>query len=366
MSKLPPLHNLPSWSRSSLERRKIQRSIAKDPVLPVKRTEALQSSNRSSSGNVGGRRNGSAGTSRNISAALSANGDEKTTSRKVNWLQNDIKFLQQQHDDTLSKLHEEIEKLKSENRELNFKLIVTNENPTPSEAKPRTGSYYRSKIRRLESEMKNMKVTLIEAQKQNIDLSKRLTERELSGKKYRTLPPVSSGKLQSTQSLNEIVDSATNYSSSKSAEQLSSPETVDRKTDQAINHLKLFSPGKTTVLQVTLGKKGEIFVQPSTDTGARSPTMAECKDIIHHLEDTNKKQGQELSRLKEELRDGNYSSKWSPDTYLVTKTLNGRSHYDQNSVMLPALPPAGSGNVANRRRSQQAVMRGRGKRDMNY
>ena len=116
MSKLPPLHNLPSWSRSSLERRKIQRSIAKDPVLLVKRTEALQSSNRSSSGNVGGRRNGSAGTSRNISAALSANGDEKTTSRKVNWLQNDIRFLQQQHDDTLSKLHEEIEKLKSENR----------------------------------------------------------------------------------------------------------------------------------------------------------------------------------------------------------------------------------------------------------
>ena len=122
--------------------------------------------------------------------------------------------------------------------------------------------------------------------------------RELSGKKYRTLPPVSSGKLQSTQSLNEIVDSATNYSSSKSAEQLSSPETVDRKTDQAINHLKLFSPGKTTVLQVTLGKKGEIFVQPSTDTGARSPTMAECKDIIHHLEDTNKKQGQEVNSKK--------------------------------------------------------------------
>ena len=45
--------------------------------------------------------------------------------------------------------------------------------------------------------------------------------------------------------------------------------------------------------------------------------------------------------------------------------LNGRARYEQNSVILPALRPAGSGNVAERRRGQQAVLRGRGKRDMN-
>jgi hypothetical protein len=59
----------------------------------------------------------------------------------------------------------------------------------------------------------------------------------------------------------------------------------------------LFSPGKTTVLQVTFGKKGEVYVKPSTAAGSRSPTMAECKDIIHYLEDTNKKQGQEVSNI---------------------------------------------------------------------
>lgn len=105
------------------------------------------------------------------------------------------------------------------------------------------------------------------------------------------MPPVSSGKQQSAPaSLKETVDT-----SPTNTEHLSNPETIDNKTDQAIGHINLFSPGKTTVLQVTLGKRGEIFVQPSTDTGPRSPTMSECKDIIHHLEDTNKKQGQEVN-----------------------------------------------------------------------
>lgn len=354
MSKLPPLHNLPSWSRSSLERRKIQRSITKDPVVPVKKVELLSP--------LLDRHSATKSTSERRYA--SAPQEDKLKCRREAQLRNSINFLQQQHQDTLTRLHEEIEKLKSENKELNFKLIVTEDSSSPSEPKPRTGSYYRSKIRRLENEMKNMKVTLIEAQKQNIDLSKRLHEREPSGKRYKTLPPVSSGRLQSVPSSTATLDS--NSGSRNTTEHLPNHEIVEKK-DQTINHLNLFSPGKTTVLQVTLGKKGEIFVHTSTGTGSRSPTMSECKDIIHHLEDTNKRQGQELSRLKEEKKGDQYSPKWSPDTYLVTKTLSGRSHYDQNSVMLPALRPAGSGNVADRRRGQQAVLRGRGgKRDVNY
>jgi hypothetical protein len=81
---------------------------------------------------------------------------------------------------------------------------------------------------------------------------------------------------------------------SKSSDNLSSRESL---RDQNINHVNLFSPGKTTVLQVTFGKKGEVYVKPSTGAGSRSPTMAECKDIIHYLEDTNKKQGQEVSNV---------------------------------------------------------------------
>ena len=115
--------------------------------------------------------------------------------------------------------------------------------------------------------------------------------RELSSKRYRTLPPVSSqtnAKLQNSQSTNSVQDDNVAL---KSAENLSSRESL---RDQNIDHLNLFSPGKTTVLQVTFGKKGEIYVKPSTGAGSRSPTISECKDIIHYLEDTNKKQGQEV------------------------------------------------------------------------
>ena len=104
------------------------------------------------------------------------------------------------------------------------------------------------------------------------------------------MPPVSSGKQQSIQSVAETADT---NSGCKNTGNLTSPEILGQK-DQATDHLKLFSPGKTTVLQVTLGKKGEIFVQPSPGAGPRSPTISECKDIIHHLEDTNRKQGQEV------------------------------------------------------------------------
>ncbi|XP_028396475.1 uncharacterized protein LOC114520418 [Dendronephthya gigantea] len=363
MSKLPPLTNLPSWSRSSLERRKVQRSITKDPVVSSSRnqTENPPAIRRDS----GLKLSHSAKTATNRIVSAPSSPQEKARSRRETQLQNNLTFLQEQHQETLTKLHEEIEKLKSENKELNFKLIVTSENSTPSSAsgsKSRaSGSYYRSKIRRLENDIKNIKLSLIEAQKQNLDLSKRLNERELSGKRYKTLPPVSSltnAKLKGSESTQQDVKAA---STSNSGPNLASRESID----QNINHLNLFSPGKTTVLQVTFGKKGEIYVQPPTGTQSRSPTMSECKDIIHYLEDTNKRQGQELIKLREEKKEGNYTTKFSPDTYLVTKTLNGRAHYDQNSVILPALRPAGSGNVAERRRGQQAVLRGRGKRDMN-
>lgn len=73
-------------------------------------------------------------------------------------------------------------------------------------------------------------------------------------------------------------------------------------SDTNIDHFNMFSPGKTTVLQVTFGKKGELYVTPSSGAASRSPTMSECKDIIYYLEDMNKRQGQEVSIVFEEFK----------------------------------------------------------------
>ena len=118
MSKLPPLTNLPSWSRSSLERRKVQRSIAKDPVAPSSKNQA---------GNPLAIRRDSGllklpQDSRIASAPSSP--QEKARSRRETQLRNSISFLQEQHQETLSKLHEEIEKLKSENKGFVYSKIL--------------------------------------------------------------------------------------------------------------------------------------------------------------------------------------------------------------------------------------------------
>ena len=111
MSKLPPLHNLPSWSRSSLERRKVQRSITKDPELPNHKWD-VSLVPRVSIGEPTRKNSGV----RIVSAPSSRTLDEETSSKKEAQLINSINFLKQQHQETLEKLHEEIERLKTENK----------------------------------------------------------------------------------------------------------------------------------------------------------------------------------------------------------------------------------------------------------
>ncbi|XP_029573067.1 uncharacterized protein LOC115164573 isoform X4 [Salmo trutta] len=57
--------------------------------------------------------------------------------RRVASLKKDVLFLQKQHRETLRKLHEEIEELKRENKELHYQLIME---PQQSEVSPRCRS----------------------------------------------------------------------------------------------------------------------------------------------------------------------------------------------------------------------------------
>ena len=114
MSKLPPLINLPSWSRSSLERRKVQRSITKDPVIPTSKGQVVNPSPIRRDSGLKLPHSATASSSRIVSAPSSP--QDKARSKREAQLQNSISFLQEQHQETLSKLHEEIEKLKGQNK----------------------------------------------------------------------------------------------------------------------------------------------------------------------------------------------------------------------------------------------------------
>lgn len=50
--------------------------------------------------------------------------------QRLKYLEKSIKFIQEQHAETLSALHSEIEKLKVENRDLHFKLVNNNNTST--------------------------------------------------------------------------------------------------------------------------------------------------------------------------------------------------------------------------------------------
>ncbi|XP_052460900.1 coiled-coil domain-containing protein 74A [Carassius gibelio] len=103
-SNLPPLRNLPSWTRvRDLDRVRYPRLLSSDCMV---RSPAVGFKSQKS--------------------AAEPRTDAPSTS--ITSLEKDVLFLQQQHKDTLERLHAEIEDLKRVNKELQYKLIMEHEN----------------------------------------------------------------------------------------------------------------------------------------------------------------------------------------------------------------------------------------------
>ncbi|KAI4816333.1 hypothetical protein KUCAC02_008660 [Chaenocephalus aceratus] len=100
---LPPVRHLPQWTRVGRlgkpcsPRRLPPNKLQPLPVVPPADTRVWKA------------------------AEVSSHSD---TDPHVASMRRNIQFLQQQHKDTLEKLHEEIEYLRRENKELQFKMIM--------------------------------------------------------------------------------------------------------------------------------------------------------------------------------------------------------------------------------------------------
>ncbi|KAK3736322.1 hypothetical protein QZH41_020787 [Actinostola sp. cb2023] len=132
--------------------------------------------------------------------------------------------------------------------------------------------------------------------------------------------------------------------------------------------------GGQQMLMVTLSKEKTIQVHVPTEIGPRSPTLAECKTIIVEQQETNHKQARELLKLRTDLKEAIISQKWNQNSFLVGKSygrtdaghvkLPARAPVQPEKVSLPSLRPNINSGVADRRRRQQAILRGRmGRRD---
>jgi len=417
---LPPLQNLPSWSRNSLGRRKEPRPIIRDRLQPIKsiREEMDESAED--------RSNDKSGYSGRIVSAPSR-GHGLDQAQRMENIEKRIEYLSTQHAETLANLHSEIERLKAENKELNFKLVMARTgvqlqkdevSPTPEQScdlqsassiadgtgqvDSETGVQNISEPRneeKLSLEQSVKESSSKNSSQQALSSSAKRNKRHGSGKmgvavKATPTPPLS-GKSSTAKSKSSGRAKAKSQHSQEKHSNLSSPyafslnATPSPATKQVI-------PSGHSVLMVTVKDK-TVKVHLPTDSAPRSPTLVECKAIIKHQQETNKKQEQELSKLKSDLNDALYSDKWTPDAYLLAKsymademqtntrqntpatralprlhsrekmhlgrTATGRMHFVQDSVSLPVLRPNGGANVADRKRRQQALVRGRGKKD---
>lgn len=239
-SALPPPGNLPSWSRvSTLDRSRYPRPCIRDRI-PATDTA--------------------------VDVRFLEKMSQSVQHRFLNQ-DKSIKFLQEQHSKTLQKLHQELESLKKENKDLKFKVIVTQSNATPphSPHDPRCQSVpsdIKSII--LEEEIKDLKQSLTASTLKNAELRKTVIFLE-------------------SQIDSKYVDDDDGLSS-----QSSTPQKNRRKYSVRSQNVPL--PFNATL--------NPLRVHDSADKRFRNPSLQECEQIIQHLHKANCIQLEELIRFR--------------------------------------------------------------------
>lgn len=250
---------------------------------------------------------------------------QSDTDPRIASLQRNIQFLQQQHQDTLGKLHQEIEYLRRDNKELQYKLIM--ESPTVNHKGLPSSRGLRPPT-------------------QGSDAHTGFYLEE---------------QLQDTRPLHEQGAS------------------VGESTEPSGSFTKAQGPelkgGLITSLQ-------PLRIHSSPAHPPRPPTLHECEVIIRQLYNANSIQSQELLRVKALLRDIVFSKKITPENYILTKTYlaDGTRRFSdveklpklglqtfpekfseapQAAVVLPALKQSFSTSIADRQRRTRAVQRSR-------
>uniref|UniRef100_UPI003AAE4758 coiled-coil domain-containing protein 74B n=1 Tax=Centroberyx gerrardi TaxID=166262 RepID=UPI003AAE4758 len=305
---LPPVRNLPQWSRVGC----LDKPCAPRP-LPANHLQPLPVAPLADRGAV-----------RGGGEEVSCHGDMDT---RVASLRRNIQFLQQQHKDTLEKLHAEIDELRRENKELQYKLIMD-----PPKSSRKVPTHSRRGVRPPTQGSEARAGIYLEQPLQDTRPSQDQTPSECS----------------------EMLDSS---------RQDPGPE---------------LRGGLITSLQ-------PLRIHSSPTRPPRAPTLQECEVIIRQLYNANSMQSQEIVRVKAVLRDIVFSKKITPENYILTKayladgarkapeaerfpqlalqTLPKKtSGPSEAGVILPALKQRLSSTIAERQRRTHAVQRSRVKR----
>lgn len=260
----------------------------------------------------------------------SSNRDSYDLTMRLRYLEKSIKFIQQQHNETLNSLHQEIEKLKNENRELHFKLATRKSSSTSltrSMSRPeleRTRSSLSTKITNL-NENSDLKDPLLskgfeKAMKDSnkeTDLDKRLNNIKSSydTNKYDEL----NTRLNDAESKNEYLSkiiaqlqnkrTAVNSGFRPSSNNNPINQAANVNTNSSITKLNLNNIYTVEPLRIKLNESDE----------PRPPTLEESEIFISKLYDLYKHQKQQISNMKVVLKDVMQTENLSNQGMMMTK-----------------------------------------------
>ncbi|XP_070573411.1 coiled-coil domain-containing protein 74B-like isoform X2 [Ptychodera flava] len=267
---LPPMQNMPHWSRiATLDKARYPRPFMKDRLQvlpgPPGKKEGLYDE-----------------------FDLPDTGDMDPVQR-MHHLEKSLEFLKMQHQDVLRSLHEEIDILKRENKDLHFKLVM---------AKGLSPKKELSDVSMLSREADSSSGGSHHSQAQKLDeLKKMFLEEEVENLRYALRDARSRNAY-----LQQLVEQTLNKRPpSTEVSQQTSPHSQLQIAVEALNP-----------------SMDPLQVRPKAGM-PRPPTLEECELIIRHLQRQNDKQSHELMRLKADLKDVLYSHKWTPDAYLLAK-----------------------------------------------
>ncbi|XP_008558560.1 uncharacterized protein LOC103579042 isoform X2 [Microplitis demolitor] len=97
-------------------------------------------------------------------------------------LEQNMKFLQEQHQATLVALHQEVETLRQRNRDLQFQLVFTKGTActnSPSSPEDNSNGFVKPKIELLERDLEELKVSFNDVKKQNVHLLEIIEQQKL-------------------------------------------------------------------------------------------------------------------------------------------------------------------------------------------
>ncbi|XP_067649420.1 coiled-coil domain-containing protein 74B-like [Haliotis asinina] len=302
------MNNYPQWSRvNTLDKARYPKPFVKDKIQPS--MEMKRDADEED-------------------GSLEMN-DQLNPAQRAQYLERSLVFLKRQHQDVLRSLHEEIDALKRENKDLQFRIVMSQKQSRPTRSEKKMESKEENNLDKdssSDSLQSKMEEESVRSREEKLDEIKVVfLEEEIKELKH---------ALRETRNRNTYLTQLLEQSEEQRKRQQAAVENMKAQINQGGEVGPSSQLGEPSPPSINLLQKG-----------SRPLTLAESHGVIRHLQQQNEQQAHELESLKSDLRDVLYSHKWTPDAYLLAKAYiaeddmkDGSGQDSHSKSALPRIP----------------------------